>query len=236
MFATLLLSLAATAFSQNPPAAAPATSTDTAVAVSSGTPEATGQGVHVGQGQPAAVLKNPITVRMHKESADWDPVGVRVGGDPGQASNSFKWRIKKGKGQSSKATASARLHAVKDDKMLVIALYPAGLKKRGVFMEVRCLISEGWLDAAKVAAVTVHPGGAFRWGSDDSFTLAKKGVEFSEDFPSEGDLKISALNPKPGKGNRNSGKVSGADFGGNAYDKDALRVVSFSYNAAGVAK
>jgi len=253
--AVLWLGLASAARAQAPaaPAAAPAASTgtavaastDTAVSTSSGTaaPEVQGYGIKVGGEQPAAILANPIAVHVHKEARDWEPISMRVGGDPGQAGNSFTRRIKtvrvkgtkKTAGQSSKATAVARAHPLKGDTLLIISLYPASLKASGAHIEVRYLISEGWLEEAKVAAVTVRAGQpGYRHGAEDSVTLAMKGIEFREDFPSEGDLRVSALDPKVGKSARNAGRVSGADFGGAAYGEADLGLVNLSYSAKGV--
>ncbi|MBI3551672.1 MAG: hypothetical protein HY077_04080 [Elusimicrobia bacterium] len=234
MQAAAVLLLALPALSQQP---APAASTDAAVGVSSGpavalstgAAEAEGHGVSVAGEQPKAIFKNPIAVRLHKESADWEPVSLRVGGDPAQAANSFT-RLLRQKRKPSKAKASARVHAFRGDTMLVISLYPDSLKKLGMHIEVRYLLVEGWLEEVKIAAVTLRAGQSFEYGAEDSFSLARKGLSFREDFPAEAEVKVSALNPRPGSGSRNGGRVKGADFGG-----DELGVVDFSYGTAGVA-
>ncbi len=238
-WAALFLLLGLPLRAQNPaPAAAPTNSTDTAVDLSTGMDQ-THHGIGVGTGEaPVAAKGNAINVHVHKEAADWDPVSVKVIPDVGLNENSVTRRVHKvrikgktvTKGETSKAFSVVRLHKYKDNKMLVISVYPAALKKLRVHLELRLLISEGYLEGAKLAAVTLKAGQqAVDYGKEDSFTLERKGLEFVEDFPAEAELRISAISARPGKSSRNAGSVRGADFGGKE-----LGLVNFFYGVDGV--
>jgi hypothetical protein len=228
--AALFVLLALPARAQEPapapapsPAAAPTNSTDTAVDLSTGMDQAH-HGIGVGTGEAVVAAKGKaINVHIHKEAADWDPVSVKVIPDVGVNENAMTRRVHKvhikgksvAKGESSQAKTVARLHKYKDNKMLVLSVYPTSLKKLRMHLELRLLISEGYLEGAKLAAVTLKAGQqAVEYGKEDTFTLDRKGLEYVEDFPAEATLNISAISARAGKGSRNAGSVRAADFGG----------------------
>jgi len=165
---------------------------------------------------PAAAAR-PIYVKLHKESSGWEPVSVRAGGDAEKTGNLLTRQLEKARikgkavwrGRRVAATAKVRVYPVKDDRMLVVSLFPKQEALSGTHFEVRLLVSEGYLDEAKVAKVRCRaPEGR----GLDSFELASKGLDFSEDFPGSGQLVLSALNPKAGKRSLNAGRLSRAEF------------------------
>lgn len=196
--------------------------------------EIKGSGVKVGTGQAAAPSTRKLNVRVHADAKEWEPVSLVKSGDAFQAKTFFTRRIRKVKGaykgEDAAAKAAARLHRVKDDTMLIIAVYPASLRFRRTHLEARFLIQEGFLEEVKVAAVSV-PGGVWTEGDqqEDSFTLRAKGVEFEEEAPGSAQARLSAIDALPGKDALNAGSIRLAAFG----DKD-LAFVSFGWSVAGL--
>ncbi|MBI3289301.1 MAG: hypothetical protein HYZ74_07265, partial [Elusimicrobia bacterium] len=64
--------------------------------ISSSTPtdENSGRGVKVATAVTPK-LKRPIHAVIHKKSADWEPVSLRAGGDPGQAATTVLLKLVK---------------------------------------------------------------------------------------------------------------------------------------------
>lgn len=136
------------------------------------------------------------------------------------------------RGETSKVEAQARLYRVKDDRMLVVSLYPASLrsKLRLKHLEVRYLVSEGFLDEVKIAVITLKPeSGYLPPGKEDSFALKEKGRSFLEEFPERAALKLSAFDARPGKRSFNAACVHLAQFA----DWD-LQKANFGYALRGV--
>lgn len=237
---------------QPPAAAAPAAPASTAtVAASSGTAPAPEPAAPPAPPPPKPV--NPIQVRVHGEAREWEPVSVAVGGEAEKASTHFSRRLKRHvskktqgaasgeggdasasvesdkpvvtyRGESSRATAAARIYPVKDDHLLVVSVYPKSLARSRKHLEARFFVVEGFLEEVKVAAVTVAPGSGLDLEKEDSMSLKKKGVAFREDFPGSGSLRISAISTR--KGGLNAGTVSQAGFA----DKE-LELTSFGWSA-----
>lgn len=144
---------------------------------------------------------------------------MRAGGDAAKARDFLSRRIEKvrikGKtvwrGRSVPVTAKARVYPVKDDRMLVVSLFPKSKDLADDHLEFRFLVSEGYLDEAKVSKVRCRAAAGRGF---DSFELSAKGFDFSEDFPGSGKLTLSALNPKAGKRSLNAGQLSRAEFAG----------------------
>jgi len=201
-------------------APAPTASTDTAVAVS--TPAAaTGHGAHVAGADKPLAVERPIHAVIHKDSASWDPVSLRVGGNPAAAETRALLRVRgqkaKRHGTASRARATARLRKAGDDRWLVISVFPRALEKRRKHFEVRLKIVEGYVEEAKAALVTVldrRPEAGAGLNADE---LTRAGVEFEEEFPSSGEILLSALDPRPSAKAFNAGLLRGASFA----DRDA---------------
>ena len=211
-----------------PETAAPAASTATASVVVS---------TEAAAAQERRKLENLIKAKIHKDAADWEPVSVRAGGDPAEVKTRFSRRVKtvrvKGKqterGEPSKATAAALVHKVKDDKMLVVSVYPDSLKRLRKHLEVRYFLVEGFLEEVKVAAVTLTDGSPKDGARLDSFGLQSQGIPFQEEFPASAEVRVAALDPRPGKAALNAATVRLAAFG----DRD-LGFVNLGYSVTGL--
>ncbi len=202
-------------------ATATARSTDTAVAVSSVTTPAVGHGAGVAGAEKPLAVERPIHAVIHRDSARWDPVSLRVGGDPAAAATRALLRIRgsraRRRGTPSPARAIARARKSGDDRWLVLSVFPRALAKRRKHFEVRLKLVEGYVEEAKAALVTVvdrRPGAGAGMDADE---LTRAAVEFEEEFPSSGEILISALDPRPSSKAFNAGLLRGASFA----DRDA---------------
>ena len=174
-------------------------------------------------------------VIVHKDAADWEPVSVvlRPGFGPGRVSFERRVRTVRGayRGQPSAAKAAARLYPFKDDLMLVVSIYPAALRPRRMHLEARFLIQEGYLEEAKLSAVSVV-GGQYSPADEkeDSFTLLARGVDIIEEGPGSAHIELSVIDPGPGREAFNAGRVTHASFG-----DSELGFVNFAWSLKGVA-
>jgi hypothetical protein len=214
--------------------AAPSSSTQTAVAApSSASPVGHGVGI-AGAGKPLS-LPRPIHAVIHKDSADWAPVSLRAGGDPGAARTRAALRIRGAKarrrGTESYAKAIARLRKAGDDRWLTISVFPRALEKRRKHFEVRLKLVEGYVEEAKAALVTVVDRRAGVGAGQDADEMTRQAVEFEEEFPSSGEILISALDPRPSAGAFNAGVLRGASFA----DRDA-GLVDAAWSVRGLPK
>ena len=219
----LILSLVGAVRAQEAPAVDPSTA-----AVEASTPTAA----------PAPVPEAPAVPRsrvvVHKDAADWEPVSVRLRPAAG-GRTAFEYQIRKVagryQGRKSQARAAARVHPAGEDRWLVVRVHPVALRSLRVHLEARFLIQEGFLEKVELAKVRIL-GGA--WSAqdekEDSFTLRAKGVDFNEQTPAGAEVELSAIDPRPGSGSVNAGKVRHAAFGG----RD-LGFVDFSWSVTGVA-
>jgi hypothetical protein len=236
----LLLAFALAAFAQPPgPEAqqqeqppAPAASTETA-------PAPAQPPVEAAPPPPPPKPVKLINVKIHPDSKDWEPVSLGAGGSMENASSRFSRRLKKKvtkgegegakpvvtfHGENSKAISVVRVHKSGEDAWVIASVYPAVLKKANRYMEARFKITEGFLEEAVVAAVTVRQGQGVDIQKEDSVTLRRRGVSFAEDFPASARATITAISAKAG--GLNAGGVGQADFA----DKE-LRLTSFGWNA-----
>ncbi len=236
--AAALILLAASAAAQEPSTSTVAAST-AAVAVSSwtATDEVSGHGFKVGgdDAAPKKKLSRPMHAVIHKDAADWEPLGVRVGGVPGSADNAVSLKVVKVKGRmkgdNSKGKSAARVHkGKKDSHWLVISVYPKALERKRTHFEVRLRVFEGYVEQVEAAAVTVTdrrplPPKILL----NSYDLRDQGIEYQEERPGSGQLVVAELDPRPGAGAVNSGRLEKAEFA----DKD-LGFVNLSWAAKGV--
>lgn len=183
-----------------------------------------------GEGAPEISTESLIKVKVHGEARVWTPVSLRKGGNAGTLRTRFTRRIvrkgKKTRGESSRARAVARVHPAKDDKLLVVSVFPDALRPFRKHLEVRYLVIEGYLEKARVAVVTAERGGA---KDDDSILLRRRGVPYLEEFPGGGDIRLAAISLSPGAGTVNAARLSNLAFA----DKE-LRLTSFSYKTVGL--
>lgn len=163
-------------------------------------------------------LKVSLHAEIHPDAKDWTPLSLRAGGDPGQAENSVLLRQVKSKGKfkgvSSKATGSARVIVSKNDRRLIVSIFPKALEKKRCHFEVRFRVVEGFVEDVKVQAVSVvdpRPGVGLGL---DSHALRREGIEFEESSPGSGQINVSALDVRPGKGTFNAGRLKLAEFAG----------------------
>lgn len=228
--APLLLLLALPAAAQSPmygsgapPAASTSTvaaSTATVAASSSTAPtdEMAGRGFKVGGGAPRAKLARPLHAVIHKDAADWEPLGVREGGLPGAGDNTVSLKVVKVKGrmkgENSKARSAARLHkGAKDSRWLVISLYPKSLELKRTHLELRFRVFEGYVEEVSAAAVTVTDRRRQQTARLlDSYDLREQGVEYQEERPGSGQIVVAELDPRPGTASVNSGRLEKAEF------------------------
>lgn len=180
---------------------------------------ATSTVVAVEEAKPAP--RRASKVKVHGEAADWEPVSVKLGGDPEQARTFFK---------KGPAKAAARLYPSGEDRLLIVSVYPAALRASRTHIELRFLIIEGFLEQVKAAAVRIV-GGRYAPSDDqeDSKTLQRKGIEYAEEFPGSGDVRLAAIDPGPGAQALNAGTLKAATFG--ARD---LRFVNLGWAVTGV--
>ncbi len=218
------------------PPTAPAVSTDTVAASTApaGGDDAAGRGFKVGGDEPKPKLARPMHATIHKDAVDWEPLGLKTGGDPGQAENAAALKVVKVsgrmKGENSKATASARVHpGRKDSKWLIVSVRPKSLVRRSTHIEIRFRIFEGFVEEVEASAVTITDRRGAPKKPLDSRELREAGLEFQEEKPGSGMVIVSALDPRPGSG-VNAGRLEKAEFG----DKD-LGFVNLSWSAKGVA-
>lgn len=183
-------------------------STETAAAVSTG-------GVKVAAGEKPR-LKAALHVVIHPDAKDWEPLSLRAGGDPGQAESSVVLRQVRSKGKlkgaASKAKAVARVVSSKHDRWLVVSVFPKALEKRRLHFEVRFRVVEGFVEDVKVQAVSVVDPRPGLGAGLDSHALRREGIEFQEESPGSGQITVSALDARPGKGTFNAGKLKLAEF------------------------
>lgn len=222
--AALVLALSGAAGAQAPP------STTTAVAVSTAAAAPAADGAAAaGYVVPAQEEKpkpaRPLRVKIQKEAKDWEPVSVRAGGEPLGLSTAFERRITGKRGLRSRAKAVVRVHPKNEDSVLIVAVFPEALKKDRTHVEARLKIVEGFLEEARVAAVTAqHDAGP----ELDSRKLKLAGVPFEEQFPEEAVLTLAAVDPAAGKSALNAGRLK-ARFG-----SEELGLVSMSWSVRGV--
>lgn len=225
-----------------PPAASTATVAASTAAVSASTATAstapTDVAIHGGVsragGAPKVKLERPMHATIEKEAADWEPIGLKAGGDPGQAENGVTLKLVKSKGklkgEASRAKSTAALHkGKKDSQWLVVSVRPKSLEKRRTHLEVRFRLFEGFVAEVVVAAVTVTDRRRAPSKPLDSFGLREEGIEYESEQPGSGLVVVSALDPRPKPGSRNSGKVEKAEFA----DPD-LGFVNLSWSSTGV--
>lgn len=244
---SLALCIAASAAAQNPmygaeapPAAstqAVAASTEAVAASSSTVPsdDSSGRGFKVGGDAPKPKLARPMHAVIHKDAADWEPVGLRVGGIPGSAENTAALKVVKVKGRmkgdNSKARSAARLHKGKKDSVwLVISVYPKSLERRRTHFELRFRVFEGFVEDVEAAAVTVTD--RRRQKSDrllDSWDLRDQAIEYESERPGSGQFIVAEMDPRPGASARNSGRLEKAEFA----HKD-LGFVNLSWSVRGL--
>jgi hypothetical protein len=250
----LAVLLASSAAAQSPmygaPAAAPAASTATvtsstsAVTASSSTVTAStatasiddvaGHGFKVGGGAPKAKLSRPMHAIIHKDAVDWEPLSLRVGGVPGSSDNAVSLRVVKVNGRMKGANTSSRpavqLHkGAKDSRWLVISIHPKSLEKKRTHFEIRFRIFEGYVEELEAAAVTVTDRSRSVTVAADSYNLRDDGIEYQEERPGSGQIIVSELDPRAGKGSLNSGRLEKAEFA----DKD-FGFVNLSWSVKGV--
>lgn len=229
--ALLLLALAGSAAAQSPlpysgdspPPTAPAAPAASTAPVASSTDTLSNvvtstAGVKIGGGAPKAKLSRPMHAIIHPDAKDWEPVALKAAGDPGQAETRVILREEKVRGKyrgaAVKASASARLYKAGQDRVLVLRVFPkSAVDRRRVHFEVRLKIIEGYVEEAKVAAVTVVDDRPNVGAGLDARELRDRGIEFEEDTPASGTLLISALDPRPSKTAVNSGVLKLASFG-----------------------
>ena len=230
--------LALTAAAQSPmptntepsttPAAPVAASTDTLSTVVAST-----AGVKVG-GRAKAKLERPLHAVIHADAKDWEPVALKAGGDPFQAETKATLRQAKVngkyKGTPSKTKASARLHKEgKNDRWLVVSLFPKELERSRSHFEVRFKIVEGFVEDAKAEVVTIVDRRPQAGAGLDSFEMRAQGVEFEEDSPASGTLLVSALDPRPSASAFNAGTLKLA-----AFDNAAVGLADASWSVKGL--
>lgn len=248
--AALLLALAAGAAAQSglygfpsasqstaPAAGADASASTATVAASTeaAKPEEEGRGVKVAEEAPKPKLERPLRATIHKEAAEWEPVGLKVGGDPFQAATAATVRVVKVKGRmkgaNMKATASARTYpGRKGSSWLTIAVRPRDLEKRRVHLEVRLRLFEGFVEEAVAAAVRVTDRRAGAGRGLDARALRDQAVEFIEETAGSGLIVVSALDPRARKDAFNAGRLEKAEFA-----DPELGFVNLSWSVKGVA-
>lgn len=232
MTAAVLLALAASAAAQSPmpispggpeyaqsPAPAVSTATQPAVAPSTAAAseaESSHAGVKVGGGEPKAKLSRPLHAFVHADSKDWEPLSLRVAGDPLQAENAARLRETKVKGKYKGpvflATANARIHKTREDVWLVISIFPKKATRRRLHFEIRFRMVEGYVEAAQAALVTIVDQRPKAGMGLNSYELRAQGVEFEEDSPGSGRIEVAALDHHPGKSAFNAGALKLAPF------------------------
>lgn len=243
--AALAVCLAAAAAAQNPmygappaaPPEAPAASTQAVAASSSTAPadDSAGRGFKVGGDEPKPKLARPMHAVIHKDGADWEPLGIRVGGVPGSADNAASLKVVKIKGrlkgENTKARAAARLHkGKKDSRWLVISVYPRSLERRRTHFELRFRLFEGFVEEVEAAAVTVTDRRRQKSGRLlDSWDLREQAIEYESEKPGSGQFVVAEMDPRPGASARNSGRLEKAEFA----DKD-LGFVNLSWSVRGL--
>lgn len=215
MRALAFLLAAAVAAQEPAPAAAPEAST----AAAASTP-APGDGVHVAgedaASKPAPKLSRPIKASIPKDAKDWEPVGLKEGGDPYQLATAVRlkqFKTVKGavKGERSPAKASVRSYAVKPGEvLLVVAVFPKALEKARKHFEVRLRVVEGNVEKVEAALLTVTDRRAYK--ELDRVGLRRAGAAFEEENPGSGLVSIAALDLKAGKASWNAGSLTGASF------------------------
>jgi len=168
----------------------------------------------------ALLLGLALHAAIPPDAREWTPVSVRAGGDPSRAETSALLRQEKIKGKyhgtPSQAKASARLRKIGKDIWLVVCIFPKELERRRLHFEVRLRIVAGFVENARVSAVSVVDRRARAGDGLDSYDLRARGVDFEEDSPASGALVVSALDPRPSKSAVNSGVLKLAAFGGKA--------------------
>ena len=177
-----------------------------------------------------------LRVYVHRAAARWSPVSLRPesGALPGRSEIMAQVRVvrtKKGRtrrGLILPARAKAEWLPYKGDRALVIGIYPAAWRRSLKHLEVRYLVSAGYVEGVWAELVQVEGGGPKDWGLD-TFSLTRKGVGFSEEYAGRGKILLYAINPKHGRRSLNAARGLDFDFG----DPEAGRV-DFSYRTAGV--
>lgn len=205
-----------------------------AVAQDVSTAPAPGDGVFVAGDAPKPKLARPIKARIPKRAKDWEPIALKEGGDPYQASTGVtlkQVKTAKGgvKGERSKAKVIARSYPINTgEAWLIVSVYPKALEKRRKHFEIRLRVAEGHVEQVEVALITLTDKRAYK--ELDKPALRRLGVSFEEENPGSGSVSFSALDPKAGKTSWNAGRLSGAAFA----DADA-GYADVSWSSKGVA-
>lgn len=216
-----------------------AASTETAKVESSSTTasidDVAGHGVKVAGDEPRKKIVRPMHAVVHKDAADWEPVGLKVGGVPGAADNAVALKVVKikgrMKGENSAARSAARVHkGKKDSRWLVISVYPKSLEKKRTHFEVRFRIFEGFVEEVEAAAIIVTD--RRRQKSSrllNSYDLREQAIEYQSERPGSGMLVVAELDPRSGAASRNSGRLEKAEFPGSDF-----QFVNLSWSTKGV--
>ncbi len=108
---------------------------------------------------------------------------------------------------------------------MILSIFPRALEKKRKHFEVRLRLVEGYVEEAKAVLVTVVDRRPRVGAGLDAQELTRAGVEFEEEFPDEGEIRVAALDPRPSSKAFNAGLLRGASFA----DRDAgLADVSWS--------
>lgn len=215
-----MFALALPALAQDPPASSPAPAPAAAAdaAASTSTVIKPGDGLHVAgeEGEkPKPKLTRPIKAFIPKEAKDWEPLGLKEGGDPYQGGTGVTLKLVKAakggyKGERSKAKAWARAYPVKPGETLfVVALFPKALERRRKHFELRFRVVEGNVEKVEASLITVRDRRAYR--GIDRVALRRAGAAFEEESAASGVVSVAAFDPRPGRG-LNVGKLSLAEF------------------------
>ena len=249
--AALLLALAASAAAQGglygfpstqqstaPAAGADASASTAAVAASTeaAKPAEEGRGVKVAEEAPKPRMERPMRATVHKEAVDWEPIGLKVGGDPFQAADAVTARVVKVKGRmkgvNMKSRSTARTYpGKKGSTWLTISVRPKDLEKRRLHLEVRLRLFEGFVEEAVAAAVRVTDRRAGAGKGLDARALREQAIEFVEETAGSGLIVVSALDPRPRKDAFNAGRLEKAEFA-----DPELGFVNLSWSTRGVSR
>lgn len=197
--------------------------------------DTSGRGFKVGEEEeaPKPKLTRPMHAVIHKDAADWEPLGLKQGGVPGAADNAVSLRVVKikgrMKGENAKARSMARVHkGKKNSHWLVICLSSKPLERRRTHLELRFRVFEGFVEEVDAAAVIVTDRRPLAKVLD-SYDLRREGFEYQEEKPGSGQFVIAEFDHRPGNSSVNSGRLEKAEFAASA-----LGFVNMSWAVKGV--
>ncbi len=182
---------------------------------------------------PARPKARPeIHAAIRADAKKWQPVSLLIGGDHRKIRTaiSFRTMIEETKVKTSPAEATVKLHGGPNSSWLVYSIWPKAFELKRKHVEVRLRLMESYVEEARTYVVTVTDRRTGAGAGFDSNELRRRGIEFEEVSGESGRIEIAAIDHRPSKSAKNSGRLRAVGFA----DRD-LSHVDLSWSIVGLA-